>query len=106
MTPKKSKAHHRFQMVNHLVDEIVPFLPSPTHAAALFVCWRHADHRGIFCLSHQRIATAIGISRRHAITIVTDLESRRVLMELQKGSGTSASKYKITGIVDGASGEL
>lgn len=95
MTPKKEKSHLRFQQINRLCDEVLRKLRTPAHGLVLIVCWRHADEYGRFQLSHTRIAESVGLGRRHVIDLMDDLESAQAIKVIRKGSGTSATRYRI-----------
>ena len=101
-TPKQ-KAHKRFQQINSLVDVVSPKLGDPTLVAALLVCWRHADERGYFELSHGRIAKTVGTTRRHAIRLIRKLETVQAIKTVSVGSGVKSNRYRFLdpdGVID------
>ncbi len=95
----KAKSRQRFEQLNRLIDNIVSQLPTPTHGLVLVVCWRHADQNQVFELSHSRIADALGVTRRHIVDIMADLQGLESIRLMRKGGGTRASRYRITGQV-------
>ncbi len=95
----KSKSRQRFEQLNHITDHMISKLPTATHGLVLVVCWRHADQNQVFELSHSRIADALGVSRRHIVDVMVDLQAVDSIRLLRKGGGTRASRYKITGRV-------
>lgn len=95
----KAKSRQRFEQLNHLIDHTVSQLPTATHGLVLVVCWRHADQNQVFELSHSRIADALGVTRRHIVDIMVDLQRLESIRLMRKGGGTRASRYKITGRV-------
>ena len=95
----KAKSRQRFEQLNHLIDNIVSKLPTATHGLVLVVCWRHADQNQVFELSHSRIADALGVTRRHIVDVMLDLQRLESIKLLSKGGGVKASRYKITGRV-------
>ena len=95
----KAKSRQRFEQFNHLIDHMVKQLPTATHGLVLVVCWRHADQNQVFELSHSRIAEALGVTRRHIVDIMVDLQRLESIRLMRKGGGTRASRYRITGRV-------
>ena len=95
----KAKSRQRFEQLNYLIDKTISKLPTATHGLVLVVCWRHADQNQVFELSHSRIADALGVTRRHIVDIMVDLQAVDSIRLLRKGGGTKASRYKITGRV-------
>jgi hypothetical protein len=57
-------------------------------------------------LSHSRIADALGVTRRHIVDIMADLQGLESIRLMRKGGGTRASRYKITGRVVPAASPL
>jgi len=85
----KAKSRQRFEQFNHLIDHTVKQLPTPTHGLVLAVCWRHADQNQVFELSHSRIADALGVTRRHIVDIMADLQGLESIRLMRKGGGGS-----------------
>lgn len=94
--PKK-KARTRFQHLNTIVDEILKTLPNTTHAAALFVMFRHANEQALFRVSVNRLASTLAIHRRTAQRTLDELEAGGVIELKQERMGTIPRQYKITG---------
>lgn len=95
MNSKKEKAHVRFKQVNALCDVVVRRLEKPIHGLVLLLCWRHADEKGYFDLSHNRIAEMAGISRRYAIQVMEDLERVKAVRTMSVGGGKTANRYRL-----------
>lgn len=95
MISKKEKSHIRFKQVNMICDAVIGKLAKPIHGLVLLLCWRHADEKGFFNLSHQRIADMAGISRRYAIEIMEDLERAKAVRTINVGGGTIANRYRL-----------
>jgi len=95
----KAKSRQRFEQLNLMVDNLVRQLPTATHGLVLIVCWRHADQCQVFELSHSRIAETLGVTRRHVVDIMADLQRLGSIKLVRKGGGVKASRYKITGRV-------
>ena len=96
----------RSRQFNLMIDVLLSQLPTPTHGLVLVVCWRHADQNQVFELSHSRIAEALGVTRRHIVDIMVDLQQLESIRLMRKGGGVKASRYKITGRVVPAAGPL
>ena len=92
----RSRSRKRFEQINHLVDDSFAKMPTATHAAALVEAWRHADSYGRFALSRQRLADTLGISKRHASSIVSTLVAKGYMTMLRKATGTRPPVYKLT----------
>ena len=80
---------------NLMIDVLLSQLPTATHGLVLVVCWRHADQNQVFELSHSRIADALGVTRRHVIRIMADLQRLGAIVLISKGSGVKPSTYKV-----------
>jgi len=95
--PSKAKSSKRFEQINMILDEVVNQLPTPTHGLALVVCWRHANVKRQFSLSHNQLAGALRISRRSAIRTMNTLLEVGVIRRVKMGAGLTSSRYEITG---------
>lgn len=85
----------RIRQFNLMADVLFSQLPTATHGLVLVVCWRHADQYGTFSLSHSKIAETLGVTRRHVIRIMSDLQRLGSIAMVSKGSGVIPSVYKI-----------
>jgi hypothetical protein len=92
---KKEKSHIRFKQVNMICDVVIQKLKNPIHGLVLLLCWRHADERGFFRLSFERIADDAGISRRYAITVMNELEDSKAIRTVSVGGGTIPNRYRL-----------
>ncbi len=97
MDKPKRRSQKRFEQLNHLVDNVAPSLPSATHTAALLCCYRHAKPSGVFSVSTDRLAAAIGVKRRRMQQIFDELESLGVIRLIEPHKGPLPAKYLITG---------
>lgn len=90
------KSDIRFRQVNHLCDLVVRHL-EPSHALVLLIGWRHANTKNIFTLSVSRLAEYSGFTERHVKNVIKKLIEEKALVVVNKGKGTQATTYKITG---------
>ncbi|TWT49245.1 hypothetical protein Pla22_44370 [Rubripirellula amarantea] len=96
MITSKKKSTTRFEQMNHLVDEVIQGL-SPLQAAALFVCFRHANIQGEFKLSATRLANTLGIGKRTAQRVFDGLQREGALEVIKPQKGTIPRTFWITG---------